>query len=64
MFSLTTLAPYILQIPYFDGDNWPDIIEDVIKYCVQVALTSPPVQNRFYAVRPSQRRTRKQAAHP
>jgi hypothetical protein len=21
----------LLQVPYFDGDNWPDIIEDILK---------------------------------
>ena len=28
----------ILQIPYFDGDNWPDIIEDILKYALSPLL--------------------------
>lgn len=23
--------PTLTNIPYFDGDNWPDMIEDVLK---------------------------------
>jgi hypothetical protein len=24
-------TPSLLSIPYFEGDNWPDIIEDILK---------------------------------
>lgn len=32
--------PGLTEIPYFDGDNWPDILEDIIKVCLQFCVAS------------------------
>ena len=37
----------ILQLPYFDGDNWPDIIEDILKFdIVEIVLLMSRVEDK------------------
>lgn len=30
----------LTAVPYFDGDNWPDILEDIIKYAYTLSLVN------------------------